>query len=82
MNKLERVEVVMEGGPCGPELQVVNMTDGPFYYADEADKRIAELEDQNMRLRLALLELKERYSCSPWIHRQVDEAIRKEIDNE
>ena len=43
------------------------------------EERIAELEDQNMRLRLALLELKERYSCSPWIHRQVDEAIRKEI---
>ena len=42
-------------------------------------ERIAELEDQNMRLRLALLEFKERYSCSPWIHRQVDEAIRKEI---
>ena len=45
----------------------------------ELEQRIAELEDQNMRLRLALLELKERYSCSPWIHRQVDEAIRKEI---
>ena len=44
------------------------------------EERIAELEDQNMRLRLALLELKERYSCSPWIHRQVDEAIRKKID--
>ena len=54
MNKLERVEVVMEGGPCGPELQVVNMTDGPFYYADEADKRIAELEAERDKYHDAL----------------------------
>jgi len=44
--KLDKIEIVMEGGPCGPELQAVVMKDGPFYYADEADKRIAELEQQ------------------------------------
>ena len=61
MTELKRIEVVMEGGPVGPELQVVNMDDGPFYYADEADKRIAELEanplyDERIALHQAYLD--------------------------
>ena len=37
--------------------------------------RIAELEGERDRYRKALQEFKKQYPYSPWIHRQVDEAL-------
>jgi len=94
MTELKRIEVVMEGGPVGPELQVVNMDDGPFYYADEADKRIAALEDQLKTCRNDTLEraaeiaeenktlcnIDRDYVC--FQGSSIAQSIRNEIDND
>ena len=50
-------DVVMEGGPVGPELQAVKVYRGTFYYVEDAVERIAELKQQLKDAKSEIIEL-------------------------